>query len=71
MTRVHLRRLEQEEVLEAGFVALAASVLAGLGVLVFGRLAGDARRARRHAEHAPSAGSVPRERHQHYASSPR
>ncbi len=68
---MHLGELDRENVLEVGFVALAVSFIAGLSLLVFGRLAGGGQRGQRHAEEAPSPGSVPRERHQQYASSPR
>jgi hypothetical protein len=66
-----LDRLDQETLLEVGFVVVAAGFVAGLGLLVAGRLAGNTERARRHAEAAPTPGSIPPERHQQLASSPR
>ena len=66
-----LGSLDRASVLEAGLVALALGIGAGLGVLVVGGLAGGARRGQRRAEGAPTPGRVPAERHQHYASSPR
>jgi hypothetical protein len=62
---------DHELMLEMGLVGVALGILGGLGVLVFGRLAGDTRRGARHAASPPSAGSVPPERHQHFSSSPR
>jgi hypothetical protein len=62
---------EPETVLEAGFALLALGCLAGLGLLVGGRLAGDAERRRRDAEAAPQPGSIPAERHQQLSTSPR
>lgn len=54
---------DHETWLEVGGVLAAAGLLVGLAVLLFGRLAGDVRRGRRHAEDPPAAGSVPSERH--------
>jgi hypothetical protein len=68
---MHLRSLDREHALEGGFVVLALSFVAGLGLLLVGRLTGGVRRGQRHAEGAPPPGSVPAERHQQYASSPR
>ncbi|HET8655286.1 MAG TPA: hypothetical protein VFL93_07205 [Longimicrobiaceae bacterium] len=53
--------------LEAGLAAALALLVAGAGMLVFGRIAGGARRSRRRHEGPPAAGSVPDERHQHTA----
>jgi hypothetical protein len=53
--------------LEAGLVVLGLGVLGGLAALAAGRLAGDARRGARHAEDAPSPGSVSDRRHQNIA----
>ncbi|MBV9356243.1 MAG: hypothetical protein JO023_12040 [Chloroflexi bacterium] len=63
--------LDRANVLEAGFLVLALGIGAGISVLVVGGLVGKARRSQRHEEDAPVPGSVPAERHQHYASSPR
>ena len=68
---MQLRSLDRESVLEAGFVLLAAGFMAGFGLLVAGRLAGGAQRHRRHAEAAPSPGSIPGERHQQLSTSAR
>ena len=68
---MQLRSLDRESVLEAGFVLLAAGFVAGLGLLVGGRLAGGMQRHQRHAEAAPSPGSIPAERHQQLSTSPR
>lgn len=63
--------LEPEAVLEAGFAVLAIGFLAGLGVLIGGRLFGDTQRRGRHSEAAPAPGSIPAERHQQLATSAR
>lgn len=68
---MRLEALEREHVLEAGFLLLAAGFVAGLGLLVGGRLVGGARHHDRHAEAPPSPGSIPAERHQQLSSSPR
>ena len=68
---MQLTSLCRESLLEAGFIVLAVGFLAGLGLLVSGRLAGGAQRHRRHAEAAPSPGSIPAERHQQLSTSPR
>ena len=68
---MHLSSPHRESLLEAGFVLLAVGFMAGLGLLVGGRLAGGAQRYRRHAEAAPSPGTIPAERHQQLATSPR
>lgn len=62
---------EPETLLEAGFALLALGFVAGMGLLVGGRLAGDAERRRRHDEAAPESGSIPAARHQQLATSPR
>ncbi len=54
--------------LEAGLVLFAAGLLVGLGVLAFGKVAGSAEHGAQHARPAPSAGSVPEQRHQHISS---
>jgi hypothetical protein len=48
---------------EGGLVAFALVLLGGLGVLLAGRVAGDARRGRRKSAPPPSRGSVSPERH--------
>jgi len=68
---VRIGGMDREGVLEAGFVLLAAGFVAGLGLLVGGRLAGQVQRRQRHTEAPPAAGSVPDERHQHLSTSPR
>jgi hypothetical protein len=68
---MQLTSLDRESLLEAGFIVLAVGFLAGLGLLVGGRLAGGAQRHRRHAEAAPSPGNIPAERHQQLSTSPR
>jgi hypothetical protein len=68
---VPLTKPDPESVLEAGFVLVAAGFVAGLGLLVGGRLAGRAQRRRRHAEPPPPPGTIPGERHQQLATSPR
>ena len=68
---MHLSSPDRESMLEVGFALLAAGFLAGFGMLVAGRLAGGAQRHRRHAEAAPSPGSIPAERHQQLSTSPR
>ena len=69
--QLQLTSLDRESVLEVGFGLLAVGFLAGLGLLVGGWLAGGAQRQRRHAEAAPSPGSIPSERHQQLSMSPR
>ncbi|HZS03095.1 MAG TPA: hypothetical protein VFE37_30570 [Chloroflexota bacterium] len=54
---------DTEALLEMGLAAAGALLLGGLGVLVFGRTAGGARRGRRHAAAPPTRGSVPARRH--------
>ena len=68
---MHLSSLDRESVLEAGFIALAAGFVIGLGLLAGGRLAGGAQRRHRHAEAAPSPGTIPGERHQQLSPSAR
>jgi hypothetical protein len=68
---MRLHDVDREEVLEAGFVLLAAGFVAGLGLLVGGRLAGQVQRRQRHTEAPPAAGSIPDERHQQLSTSPR
>jgi hypothetical protein len=63
--------LEPESVLEAGFAVLALGCLAGLGLLVGGRLLGEAQRRKWHAEAAPAPASIPAERHQQLSTSAR
>jgi hypothetical protein len=58
---------DHETWLEAGLAVLGLGVLAGLIALLVGRLGGDAGRSARHAEQAPTAGSVPDQRHQNIA----
>jgi hypothetical protein len=62
---------DRELVLELGLIGAGLGVLGGLALLLVGRIAGDAQRRGRHAEDAPSAGSVPPERHQNLSSPPR
>lgn len=62
---------DPETMLEAGFALLVLAFVAGLGLLVGGRLAGDVQRRGRHAEAAPQPGSIPAERHQQLSASPR
>jgi hypothetical protein len=50
-------------IVEIGFVLLGAALIGLLAILLFGRLAGGATRARRHAQAPPLPGSVPPERH--------
>lgn len=57
----------QETVFETGLALLGIGLLAGLGLLVFGRALGRAQHGRRHAEPAPAAGMIAPERHQHVA----
>ncbi len=66
-----LQSVDQEAALETGFALLVVGFMTGLAVLVFGRVMGGAQRGKRHAEGAPSLGSVPPERHQNLSSSPR
>jgi len=68
---VHRLSTEPETVLEAGLALLALGFLAGLGLLVGGRLAGDAERRRRHTEPPPRNGDIPAGRHQQLSTSPR
>jgi hypothetical protein len=68
---MQLMSLDRESVLEAGFVLLAAGFVAGLGLLVGGRLAGGMQHHQRHAEGAPPPGSIPAERHQQLSTSAR
>jgi hypothetical protein len=68
---VHRISPEPETVLEVGFALLAVGFLAGLGLLVGGRLAGEAKHRTRHAEAAPEPGRIPSERHQQLSTSPR
>jgi hypothetical protein len=58
---------DHETWLEVGLMALGVGVLGGLAALVVGRVAGDVRRGRRHAEGSPSPGAVSDERHQNIA----
>ena len=58
---------DRESWIEAGLLALGLGVLGGLASLAIGRLAGDAQRGARHAEQAPTPGSVPDQRHQNIA----
>jgi len=62
---------QAENMLEGGFVLVAAGLLAGLGVLVAGRVLGDIQRRGRHTEAPPDRGSIPPHRHQHLSPSPR
>ena len=68
---VNVHSIDSEIVLESGFVVLSAAPLVVLGILVGGRLAGDARRSWRHADPPPLAGAVPGHRHQQLSASPR
>ena len=63
--------LDRENVLEAGFILFGAGVMAGLGLLIAGRLVGRSQRQHRHGEPAPRPGLIPSERHQQLATSPR
>jgi hypothetical protein len=65
-----MRLPDTEAMLELGLAASGALLLGGLGVLLFGRSAGLARRGRRHAAAPPSRGSVPAHRHQNVAANP-
>lgn len=58
---------DRETLLEVGLAAAAGLLLAGLGVLLAGRLKGAAKRRQRRSEGPPAPGSVPDERHQHTA----
>lgn len=62
---------DRELVLETGLGGVVLGIVAGLVLLVLGRISGDAQRGGRHAEGPPSVGSVPAERHQNLSSSPR
>ncbi len=55
---------EPETWLEAGLLTLGLGLLAGLGVLVFGRSAGGVRHQRGRAQAAPTPGSLRPGRHQ-------
>jgi hypothetical protein len=68
---VDLPTFERETALEAGFVLVTIGFVAGLGLLVGGRVLGGAQRHRRHAEQPPSPGSIPAERHQQSSPSAR
>jgi hypothetical protein len=64
--------VKREELLEVGLVAFAVALFAAAASLASGGLLGRARSTARHAEPAPSSGSVPDERHSHVSSvSPR
>ncbi len=54
----------QNNPLDAGLLILAASILGGLAVLVFGQASGKLQHDRRHGEAPPASGQVPAERHQ-------
>lgn len=54
---------DPETWLEVGVVAFSLALLAAVGVLLAGRLRGDAGRRRRYAEAPPGGGSVGAERH--------
>jgi len=57
--------------LELGLATVVLATVGGLVLLIAGRLSGDRRRTRQHAEGPPARGSVPPERHHNLASSPR
>ena len=63
--------LEREQILEAGFVLTGVGFVAGFILLVAGRLAENRRREHLFVEPAPPLSSIPAERHQHLAPSPR
>ena len=64
-------QLDQERLLEIGFIMLSAGVLTGLGLLAAGRLVGSRQRHRRHSEAAPRPGVIARDRHQQLSTSAR
>lgn len=53
--------------LEAGLAVALCLLVGAAGMLVYGRVAGGARRSARRREGPPAPGSVPDERHQHTA----
>lgn len=57
----------QESWVEIGLAAFGAVLLAGIGFLLVGRIAGRSQTGSRAAEPPPPPGSVPDERHQHTA----
>jgi hypothetical protein len=61
---------DTEALLEMGLAASAALLLGGLGVLLGGRLAGQARRGRRHGAAPPARGSVAAQRHRNVTANP-
>jgi hypothetical protein len=63
--------LDGELALEIGLASVGVGILGAVSVLVVGRVLGGARRRARKAEHPPSAGSLPPERHQNLFPSPR
>ncbi len=59
-----LNGIDRNIPLDAGIAVLAASILAGLCVLVLGNSAGKVQQDQRHAESPPASGQVSDERHQ-------
>ena len=57
----------REASLSIGLVVLGGLLFGGLVVFIGGRLVGEGRRARGHAQPPPAAGQVPPERHQNVA----
>ncbi len=63
--------MDRENLLEIGVVLLGAGILAGVGLLVTGRVLGSTRHGRCLSEPPPAPGAIPSERHQQLATSPR
>ncbi|HLZ68710.1 MAG TPA: hypothetical protein VKV26_02255 [Dehalococcoidia bacterium] len=64
-------RLPQPEHLrEAGLLGAGLLLAGAIAVLAFGSIVEEAGRRKRHARHAPAAGTVPPERHQNIAGAP-
>jgi hypothetical protein len=57
----------RESYLEIGLVLLGGLLLGGLAIFLGGRLAGEGKRARGHAQPPPAEGRVSSERHQNIA----
>ena len=60
---------DRETLLEIGVLSAGLVLLGGIALLFAGKASGDAKRSARHAEGAPSPGSVPGHRHQHVQTS--
>ncbi len=63
-----MKAFDRESWLEAGLLVLAAGILAGVGLLVYGKTMGTVNHTHKRRQAAPAPGSVSQKRHENIGS---